>query len=55
MSILIHGAAGRVGAYTSQIGRNPRARVIGTATGAELEYLKSVGVDDVIDYTRERF
>ena len=55
MSILIHGAAGGVGAYTSQIGRNPRARVIGTATGADLEYLKSVGVDDVIDYTRERF
>ena len=48
MSILIHGAAGGVGSYTSQIGRNPRARVIGTATGADIEYLKSLEVDDII-------
>jgi NADPH-dependent curcumin reductase CurA len=44
-----------VGSYASQIARNPRARVIGTATGADIEYLKSLGVDDVIDYKRERF
>jgi NADPH-dependent curcumin reductase CurA len=49
MSILIQGAAGGVGSYTSQIGRNPRARVIGTATGADIEYLKSLEVDDIID------
>jgi len=55
MSILIHGAAGGVGAYASQIARNLGARVIGTATGADIEYLRSLGIDEVIDYKRERF
>lgn len=55
MSILIHGAAGGVGSYTSQIAKNLGARVIGTATGADIEYLRSVGIDEVIDYKHERF
>jgi len=55
MSILIHGAAGGVGSYASQIARNLGARVIGTATGTDIEYLTSLGVDEVIDYKRERF
>lgn len=55
MSILIHGAAGGVGSYASQIATNLGARVIGTATGADIEYLKSLDVDEVIDYKRERF
>jgi NADPH:quinone reductase-like Zn-dependent oxidoreductase len=55
MSILIHGAAGGVGSYASQIARNLGARVVGTATGADITYLKSLGVDKVIDYKRDRF
>lgn len=55
MSILIHGAAGGVGSYASQIARNLGARVIGTATGADIEYLHSLGVGEVIDYKHERF
>jgi NADPH:quinone reductase-like Zn-dependent oxidoreductase len=55
MSILIHGAGGGVGSYASQIAMNLGARVIGTATGADIEYLKALGVDEVIDYKRERF
>ena len=55
MSILIHGAAGGVGSYASQIARNLGARVIGTATGADIEYLKSLGIEEVVDYKRERF
>lgn len=55
MSILIHGAAGGVGSYASQIAKNFDARVIGTASGADIEYLKSLGIDEVIDYKRERF
>jgi NADPH:quinone reductase-like Zn-dependent oxidoreductase len=54
-SILIHGAAGGVGSYASQIAKNLGARVIGTATGADIEYLKSLGIDAVVDYRRERF
>lgn len=55
MSILIHGAAGGVGSYASQIAKSLGARVIGTATGVDIEYLKSLGVDEIIDYKRERF
>jgi len=55
MSILIHGAAGGVGSCASQIAKNLGARVIGTATGGDIEYLKSLGIDEVIDYKRERF
>jgi NADPH:quinone reductase-like Zn-dependent oxidoreductase len=55
MTILIHGAAGGVGSYISQIAKNLGARVIGTASGADIEYLKSLGVDEVVDYKRDRF
>jgi len=55
MTILIHGAAGGVGSFASQIARNSGARVVGTASGADIEYLKKIGVDEVIDYARERF
>jgi len=55
MTILIHGAAGGVGSYASQIAKNLGARVIGSASGADIQYLKSLGVDEVVDYKRERF
>ena len=55
MTILVHGAAGGVGSFASQIAKNFGARVIGTASGDDIEYLKSIGVDEVIDYQRERF
>jgi NADPH:quinone reductase-like Zn-dependent oxidoreductase len=43
------------GSYASQIAKNLGARVIGTAAQADIEYLRSLGVDEVIDYHRERF
>src|SRR5207302_1862237 len=55
MSILIHGAAGGVGSYASQIAKNLGAYVIGTTTGTDIEYLKSLGLDKVIDYKDESF
>src|SRR6185369_6128604 len=55
MSILIHGAAGGVGSYATQIAKHLGARVMGTAASADIEYLKSLGVDEIIDYQRERF
>lgn len=55
ITVLIHGAAGGVGSFASQIARNMGARVIGTATGPDLDYLKSLHVDEVIDFKRERF
>jgi NADPH:quinone reductase-like Zn-dependent oxidoreductase len=55
MTILIHGAAGGVGSYATQIAQYLSLRVIGTASGADIDYLKSLGIDEVIDYKRERF
>lgn len=55
MNILIHGAAGGVGSYASQMAKSLGARIIGTATGADIEYLKSLGVDEIVDYKLERF
>jgi NADPH:quinone reductase-like Zn-dependent oxidoreductase len=55
MTILIHGAAGGVGSFASQIAKNFGAKVIGTASGDDIEYLKSLRIDDIIDYKHERF
>lgn len=54
-TVLIHGAAGGVGSYACQIAQYLSLRVIGTASGDDIDYLKSLGLDAVIDYKRERF
>jgi NADPH:quinone reductase-like Zn-dependent oxidoreductase len=55
MTILIHGAAGGVGSFAAQIAMHLGAKVIGTATDQDIAYLKSLGVEQVIDHKRERF
>lgn len=55
MTILIHGAAGGVGSFAAQIAKHLAARVIGTASGPDISYLQSLGVEEVIDYKCERF
>ncbi len=55
MTVLIHGAAGGVGSFASQMAKNSGARVIGTASGADIDYLNAIGIDDVIDYKHDRF
>lgn len=54
-TILIHAAAGGVGHIAVQLAKWKGARVIGTASGRNTTYLKSIGVDEVIDYTTTRF
>jgi NADPH:quinone reductase-like Zn-dependent oxidoreductase len=54
-TILIHGAAGGVGHIAVQLAKQAGARVIGTASASNTDYLKSIGVDVVIDYKAERF
>jgi NADPH:quinone reductase-like Zn-dependent oxidoreductase len=55
MTVLIQGAAGGVGSFASQIGKHMGARVIGTATGTDIEYLKSIGITSVVDFQHEKF
>jgi NADPH:quinone reductase-like Zn-dependent oxidoreductase len=54
-TVLIHGAAGGVGSAAVQIARAAGARVIGTASPNNHEFLKSIGADQVIDYRSQRF
>lgn len=53
--ILIHGAAGALGAYAVQYAKRAAAEVFATAGTADLEYVRSLGADHVIDYRAQRF
>ena len=53
--VLIHGAAGGVGTFAVQFARRRGARVTGTASAANIDFVRSLGADEVIDYRAERF
>jgi NADPH:quinone reductase-like Zn-dependent oxidoreductase len=53
--VLVHGAAGGTGTAAVQIAKARGAYVIGTASKRNHEFLKSIGVDEAIDYTTEKF
>jgi NADPH:quinone reductase-like Zn-dependent oxidoreductase len=53
--ILIHGAAGAIGSFATQIAERWGAQVIGTASGEDIVYLRSLGHVQVVDYKQERF
>ncbi len=48
--LLVLGAAGGVGAYAAQLGRWKGAQVYGTSSAANLDYVRSLGVDEALDY-----
>ncbi|MEU5899338.1 NADP-dependent oxidoreductase [Streptomyces venezuelae] len=52
---LIHAAAGGVGHLAVQIAKAHGAYVIGTARADKHEFLRSLGADEVVDYTRVDF
>jgi NADPH:quinone reductase-like Zn-dependent oxidoreductase len=54
-SVLIHGAAGNVGAYAVQLAKQAGVQTFATAGSADLDYVRGLGADTVIDYKTNKF
>jgi NADPH:quinone reductase-like Zn-dependent oxidoreductase len=53
--ILIHGGAGGVGSVAVQLAQYKKAHVIVTASAANMDFMKGLGADEVIDYRTTPF
>jgi len=53
--VLIHGAAGGVGSFAVQFARWKGAQVIGTTSKANMDFVRSLGAETVLDYTSTPF
>src|SRR5476649_775774 len=54
-TILIQGGAGGVASFAIQLAKHLGARVITTASASNLEYVRGIGADEVIDYNTTDF
>jgi NADPH:quinone reductase-like Zn-dependent oxidoreductase len=54
-TILVHGGSGGVGSFAVQIAKARGARVIATASTANQDFLKQLGADVTVDYTKTKF
>ncbi len=53
--VLINGAGGGSGSFAIQISKQAGAHVTGVDNAAKLDFMRSVGADEVIDYSRDDF
>jgi NADPH:quinone reductase-like Zn-dependent oxidoreductase len=54
-TVLINGAGGAVGTFAVQLAKTYGAHVTGVDAPGKLDMLRSIGADEVLDYTREDF
>ena len=54
-TILVQGGAGGVASFAIQVAKHIGARVISTASAANLDYVRGLGADQVIDYNAQDF
>jgi NADPH:quinone reductase-like Zn-dependent oxidoreductase len=54
-NILIHAAAGGVGSLLVQMAKYEKCYIYGTASSKKLDFIKKIGVDEAIDYTKNNF
>ena len=53
--MLINGAGGGSGSFAIQLAKNAGAHVTGVDNACKLDFMRSVGVDEVVDYHRQDF
>jgi NADPH:quinone reductase-like Zn-dependent oxidoreductase len=54
-TVLIHGAAGNVGAHAVQLAHRAGVRIIATASTDEIAFVRDLGADTVVDFRTARF
>jgi NADPH:quinone reductase-like Zn-dependent oxidoreductase len=54
-TVVIHGAAGNVGAFAVQLAHRAGVRIIATAAASDVGFLRDLGASTVIDFHTQRF